>query len=98
MAKELKAIDVDDAPELARVVEEVRHTREPRVLRLHGKEAAVLRPVGPSVKRRGRRQKTEADHDPFRAVAGGGSDVHTAALIADVYESRDLWLARKIAS
>ena len=96
MVKEFKAIDVDDAPELARVVDEVRHTREPRVLRLHGEDVAVLRPVRRPARRRTSREKTEADYEAFRSAAGSWSDVDTDKLIADIYESRDLSIGRKI--
>ncbi len=93
MTKELKAIDVDDAPELVRVAEEVRQTREPRLLRLHGEGVAVLRPIRRPARRRSSR---ETDDEAFRSAAGSWKDIDTDKLIADIYESRDLSVGRTI--
>jgi hypothetical protein len=90
MARELRAMDIDDAPELARVAEEVRHTNEPRVLRLRGEDVAILRPVKRPNKRRKTREKAEADYEAFRSAAGGWHDVDTDKLIADIYASRSI--------
>ena len=69
MALEIEAIDVTDVPELRRIAEEVRDTREPRVLRAGDEDVAVVMPVP---RRRGRkRQRTEADDATFRSSFGG---------------------------
>jgi hypothetical protein len=86
MARELKAMDSDDAPDLARVSEEVRHMNEPRLLRLRGEDVAVLRPV----RRRKARERTAATDEASRSAAGGWHDVDTDKLIADVYKSRSI--------
>ena len=96
MARELKAIDVDDTPDLARVAEEVRKTREPRLLRLHGEEIAIVRPVRRTAKRRTAREKSDEDYKAFLSAFGGWKDVDTDKLLADIYESRDLSIGRKI--
>ncbi len=62
---------------------------KPRLLRADSEDIAVLMPTPPtSSKRRGDRAHTEADHEAFRASAGGWKDVDTDKLIADIYESR----------
>ena len=89
MARELRPIDISNTPELLRLAEEVRSTGEPRLLRADSEDIAVLMPTPPtSSKRRGDRAHTEADHEAFRASAGGWKDVDTDKLIADIYESR----------
>jgi hypothetical protein len=57
MASELEPIDISDTPELIRLAEEVRATREPRVLRRAGEDLAVLTPVNPASTRRAGRAK-----------------------------------------
>ncbi len=69
MAQEIEAIDVTDVPELRRIAEEVRDTREPRVLRAGDEEVAILMPV--PVKRGRKRIRTRADYDAVLAAAGG---------------------------
>jgi hypothetical protein len=88
MAKELRPIDISNAPDLLRIAEEVRNSGEPRVLRRDSEDLAVLSPVVPIAKRRGRRTPSKADWEAFRASAGGWSDVDTDKLVEDIYESR----------
>ena len=57
MATEFKPIDISNTPELVRLVEEVRATREPRVLRRDGEDLAVLTPISPTSTRRAARAK-----------------------------------------
>jgi hypothetical protein len=45
--KELKRADIADQPDLLRLVEEVRRTGQPVVLRRGDEDLAVLRPLGP---------------------------------------------------
>lgn len=82
MARERKAIEIGDLPEL-----EVRDTREPRLLRHDGEDLALLVPASPAGKHRGR-PKTNADYDAFRSAAGGWSDVDTDELLEAIYEDR----------
>src|SRR2546425_13115011 len=88
MAKELKPFDIGNTPELIRLAEEVRATREPRVLRRDSEDLAVLMPLSPGTRRRPARAKTKADYEAFRSAAGGWKDVDTDKLISDIYESR----------
>ena len=69
MAQELESIDVTDVPELRRVAEEVRDSREPRVLRAGDEDVAVVIPI--TTKRRRNRARTQADYDAVLAAAGG---------------------------
>ncbi len=89
MAKELKAIDISNAPELLRLVEELRKGDEPRVLRRDSEDLAILTPVNKSPKRTAKRAKTRADHEAFLSSAGSWKGiVDTDNLVADIYESR----------
>jgi hypothetical protein len=88
MAKELKPIDISRVPELLRIVEEVRESGEPRVLRRDNEDLAVVSPLTPKARRPGRRAPTTADWEAFRSSAGGWSDVDTDKLVADIYASR----------
>jgi len=53
MAKEqhIKSIDISNVPELLRLVEEVRKSEEPRVLRRDSEDLAILMPVKPPRRR-----------------------------------------------
>ncbi len=78
-----EALDISDAPELLRLVEEVRETNEPRILRRGNEELAVITALPPH------QGKTEADYEAFRSAAGGWKGlVDTDKLIEDIYESR----------
>ena len=85
MTKELKPIDVSRLPDVLRIAEEVRDSREPRLLKRDGEDLAVIVPAG---KVRTRRGKTRADYEAFRSAAGGWKDVDTDKLIADIYADR----------
>jgi hypothetical protein len=71
MARELKPIDISNVPDLLRLVEEVRSTNEPRLLRRDSEDLAVLAPVRSASKRPRGGAKTEADYEVFRSSAGG---------------------------
>ncbi len=88
MRQELKHIDISNVPELVSIVEKVRTTQEPYILRRDNEDMAVLIPVTSAPKRRTRRTKTEADYEAFRSAAGGWKDVDTDTLIANIYEDR----------
>ena len=69
MAQEIKSIDITNMPDLVRMAEAVRETREPRLLRSDGEALAVLTPV-----RSPRRQGTSERKAAFDAVlAAAGS-------------------------
>lgn len=88
MAQDMRVVDIDDAPDLARLAEEVRASNEPRILRRGNEDIAVLMPVKHAAKRRAGRAKTEADLEAFRSAAGGWKDVDTDKLIRDIYTDR----------
>lgn len=86
--RELKAVDISDAPDLLRLAEEVRDTKEPRLLRRDTEDIAVIMPVKPITTRRSKRTLTPADYEAFRSAAGGWSEVDTDKLITDIYADR----------
>ena len=47
MAKELRAIDITQLPDVLRIAEEVRSTQQPRVLRRNSEDLAVVMPIAP---------------------------------------------------
>ncbi len=87
MVKRARAMDISDAPELLRLVEEVRRAGEPRVLQRDGQDVAVVAPL-PEPKRNRERAPSEADYEAFRSAAGSWADVDTDALIENIYETR----------
>jgi hypothetical protein len=89
MATEFKSVDISDTPELVRLAEEVRATREPRVLRRGGEDVAVLAPIPPASGRRAGRHRTAADYAAFRASAGSWKDVDVDRFLADNEASRN---------
>ncbi len=89
MTEELSPIDISDMPELLRIVEEVRRTAKPRLLRRDSEDMAILMPTKPPSKRKPGRAKTKPDYEAFLASAGSWKgNVDTDKLIADIYESR----------
>ena len=88
MAKELASIDISNIPELLRLVEEVRKSEKPRVLRRDSEDLAILMPTKLPSKRKPKRGRTKEDYEAFRAAAGSWKDVDTDKLIEDIYESR----------
>lgn len=91
MTSEPKPIDISAIPELLGLAEEVRSSKQPRVLRRDSEDVAILLPVTPAPKRRSKRAKTPADYEAFLASAGGWKGlVDTEKLKADIAESRRL--------
>lgn len=88
MARAIDTIDVTDTPELRRIAEEVRATREPVVLRTGDEDIAIVVPIEPGD--RGRwRSTTEADDIASRASFGGWSDIVDAdQLKREIAEAR----------
>jgi hypothetical protein len=88
MAQPATTIDITDLPELRRIVEEVRATRQPRVLRAGNEDVAVLTPLLPARSRR-RRGKTKEDYDAALGAFGGWKDlVDAEQLKADLKAAR----------
>jgi hypothetical protein len=88
MAKELKRIDISAVPELLNIAEEVRRTKEPRLLRRASEDMAILMPIKTIHKRRTSVAKSKADIEAFRSAAGSWADVDTDKLVEEIYESR----------
>ena len=63
------SIDVATSPELRRIVEEIRSSRESIVLRLEDEDVAVLLPL-PTPTRSPRRVLTQAEIDAVMSAAG----------------------------
>ena len=59
-------------PEVARLAEEVRTTRTPRVLRQHNEDVAVLSPVTPGAPKRRTRDRRLTKDDPLFDLVGIG--------------------------
>lgn len=87
MARELKAIDISNMPELLRIVEEVRATHEPRVLKRDNEEVAILTPTRPAKKRIPRGKPFTKD-DPLWNLVGIGRSG-----LGDVSENKHKYLA-----
>ncbi len=89
MAKELIPTDISNIPELLQLVEEVRRTEKPRLLRRDSEDLAILMPAKPASKRKTRRASTKADYEAFRSAFGGWKDIVDAdSLKKDLESSR----------
>jgi hypothetical protein len=87
MAKEPRHIDISSIPELQRLVQEVRQTNEPSILREESEDVAMLTPLKPVTKKRVRSKPTTAD-DPLWKLVGIG---HSGK--GDVSENKHKYLA-----
>lgn len=85
MPEAYKPIDISNDPELLKLAEEVHTTHEPRILRRDDEDLAVLMPITPKRKRKG---KTEKDLEIFRSAAGRWKDVDADKLLADISADR----------
>jgi hypothetical protein len=88
MTRELKAIEISDAPDLLKLAEEVRASEKSYLLRRDGEVIAMLVPASAGLRRRSKRRKSEADMAAFWSSFGGWEDVDTDRLINAIYESR----------
>ena len=88
MTNEVTPIDITSMPDVARLAEEVRTTRRPRLLRRNNEDVALLVPTTPAAPHRRRKATPAADDAAFLASAGSWQDVDTDALLTDIYESR----------
>jgi len=88
MPKELKAVDVSPVPELLRLVDEVRRTKEPRVLHRDGEDVAVLMPVSAARKRRPAGPKRQAGTAATRFTIESAAGSVTPATRTEDIEAR----------
>ena len=98
MAVERTFIEVADVSDLAALVDEVRRSQRPTVLRQHGEDVAILSPARGT--RRGTRRSsplrgpTEAEVARSRAgilaAAGAWKDIDTETLKAELRRQRDV--------
>lgn len=72
MPREQKAVDISDMPELVRIVEAVRSSRQPQVLRRDNEDVALVIPL-PGKRKRG--HDTAATHAAVLATAGSWKDL-----------------------
>ncbi len=97
MGEHAKSIDISDSPELLRLVEEVRASKEPRMLTRDNEQLAVVMPVGARSGKRQRKTPTVADLEAFRSAAGGWKDiVDTDKLVENIYESRRISIRPRV--
>lgn len=82
------AIDVEDMPALREVVETIRDSREPVVLRLAGRDIAVITPVEPSETEMEGVLTREQYDGLMSAVGGWAGIVDTEQLKRDHGEAR----------
>ena len=82
-----KYVDISKWPEVARLVEQVRESKVPHVLRRDDEDVAILVPVKAP---RGVRRVSKSDYEAFLSSAGGWKDVDTDKLLEDIYEHRRL--------
>jgi hypothetical protein len=73
--KRLKSIDIGESPELVRIVDEVTAGGEPVVLRLDGRDLAILEPLTEGTIHRTRRELTPEEIAAFEASAGAWKDL-----------------------
>ncbi|MGH2534608.1 MAG: hypothetical protein ACRDJW_20280 [Thermomicrobiales bacterium] len=89
MVSEPKVIDIDEPVDLDHVVDEVRETNEPRILRRNGEYVAVVTPIRPADDHSPGRVKTPEDYEAFRRSAGGWQGLIDAdEFIKETYERR----------
>ncbi len=92
MSRTLTPIDISTIstiPDLLRLVEEVKSTKQPRLLKQDNETVAMLIPVGTAVKPEKKSKPTKADYEASLAAIGSWSDLDPDALIADVYRARE---------
>jgi hypothetical protein len=90
MTTEPIPINLADIPALASVVEEVRRTRRPRLIRRNGEDVALLTPVPP--KRRRKRGRVLTENDPLFDLIGIGA----SRGVGDVAANKYRYLARAV--
>lgn len=89
MATVLRCVDISDAPDLIRFVEESIVGGEPVVIRRAGRDIALLEPLSGSDDLRPRLTLTVEEEEAFRSSAGAWKgNVDGDKLIREIYEGR----------
>jgi hypothetical protein len=84
-----KVIDIDNEPQLMRLVDEIRKSHSPVRLRSDGEEVAVVIPLNEnSDSSEVRKLETPDDLAEFLSIAGGWSDMDTDSLVEEIYRQR----------
>lgn len=84
-----KTIDIDNEPELVRLVSTLRDEQTAVHLRLDGEDVAIVTPVATGAHDQPvRRIETGEDLAEFLSFAGGWADVDTDKLIDEIYQQR----------
>ena len=92
MSTNFTSIDISTIstlPDLLRLVEEVKETKTPRILKRDSEPVALLMPVGTTIKPKKKRAPTKADYDASLAAIGSWRDLNADELIAHVYGARE---------
>jgi hypothetical protein len=80
--------DISNMPDLVRIVEEVKTTKQPRILKRDSEPVALLMPMDSTRPSKKKRTKSKADYEAFRAAAGSWKDVDVEQFKKNIYESR----------
>ncbi len=95
MAPVVKPIDIGDSPDLLRLVEDIRASNSPRVLRRDNEDVAIIRPLKRAASTRIPRGRPASADDPLWQLVGvgaseGSGDVSTKkhSYLADAYADR----------
>jgi hypothetical protein len=87
MSRTLKYVEIDDAPDVLKLAEDVNVSNEPVVLRRNGEDIAVLEPMPRS--RKPHRATPEERREAFRSAAGSWKGIVDGdKLIAEIYADR----------
>jgi hypothetical protein len=91
MVAERRVIDIDESPDLIRLVDDLDASHAETVLRRNGKEIAYVAPLPAPNRHRHRRTDPDKLKEALRATAGGWSGLVDAdKLIEEIYAARDL--------
>jgi hypothetical protein len=98
MATEALRIELAEVEDLAALVDEVRQSRQPRILRQDGEDVAVLAPAGGSggttrrarLLRRPTAEEIARSRTGIEAAAGSWSDVDTDVLKQELARQREV--------
>lgn len=91
MVVQHKVIDVDESPELIRLLDQVGESKETTVLRRNGQPIAEIRPLTPRSRGPRRRMDPDEARRVLRETAGGWKSlIDGDKLIEDIYADRDL--------
>lgn len=88
MATHPTPLDISNMPDLVRIVEEVKSTKKPRILKRDSEPVALLMPMDSTRPSKKKRTKSKADYEAFRAAFGSWKDVDIEQFKARVYADR----------